>query len=107
MDTEFEDAVRILLIQVPRGTVTSYSQLAKLAGYPGYARHVGRLLSQLPDDSKLPWHRVVTASREISRRGTLAAAIQKQLLRAEGVALKGDRVDPALLWVPDWKPSGR
>jgi len=100
MDVEFEEAVRTLLAQVPTGSVATYGQLARLAGYPGYARHVGRLLSHLPDDSKLPWHRVVTASREVSRRGTRAAAKQKRLLREEGVELKGDRVGQAHLWLP-------
>lgn len=100
MHAEFEHAVQLLLTQVPKGRVTTYGELARLAGYPGYARHVGKLLSDLPEDSRLPWHRVVTASREVSRRGTSAAARQKQLLRAEGVALKGDRVEKFHLWTP-------
>ncbi len=99
MDAEFERAVRTLLAQVPKGCVTTYGELARLAGFPGYARHVGKLLSDMPEDSKLPWHRVVTASREVSRRGTSAAALQKQLLRAEGVRLKGDRVERSHLWL--------
>lgn len=100
MHAEFEIAVRTLLAKIPRGHVATYGQLARLAGFPGYARHVGRLLSELPEDSRLPWHRVVTASREVSRRGTAAAARQKALLRAEGVELSGDRVTKDHLWQP-------
>lgn len=100
MQAEFEHAVRTLLSRVPAGRVTTYGDLARMAGYPGYARQVGKLLADLPEDSRLPWHRVVTASRMLSRRGTEAAALQKQLLRAEDVRLSGDRVDGAHLWAP-------
>ena len=39
--------------QIPRGKVTTYGEIAKLAGYP-YARHVGKALGNLPKDSTLP-----------------------------------------------------
>lgn len=100
MHAEFEHAIRTLLSRLPAGQVTTYGDLARMAGYPGYARHVGKLLADLPEDSRLPWHRVVTASRVVSRRGTPAAALQKRLLRAENVRLNGDRVDAAHLWEP-------
>ena len=100
MSPEFTTAVHHLLGQIPSGKVSTYGQLAGLAGYPGYARHVGRLLAQLPDDSTLPWFRVVNASLTPSRQGTAAADRQRSLLKAEKVEFRGERVSRKHLWVP-------
>ena len=100
MSPEFMTAVHHLLGQIPQGKVCTYGQLATLAGYPGYARHVGRLLAQLPDDSRLPWFRVVNASLCPSRQGSAAAARQRSLLKTEGVEFRGERVARDHLWVP-------
>ena len=54
------------LMQVPEGYVVTYGQLAELAGLGRAARWVGRTLSQLPEGSRLPWHRVVAAGGRIS-----------------------------------------
>ncbi|MHB1523630.1 MAG: MGMT family protein [Candidatus Dormibacteria bacterium] len=50
--------VRVLLETSP-GDVLSYGDVARLAGHPGAARAVGRVLAT---SSGLPWWRVVTAS---------------------------------------------
>ena len=55
--------------QIPRGKVTTYGEIAKLAGYPGYARHVGKALGNLPAESTLPWHRVINSQGKISLKG--------------------------------------
>lgn len=51
---------------VPAGRVITYGQLARLAGYPQQARLVGRMLADLPPDTRLPWHRVVNAQGRIT-----------------------------------------
>jgi methylated-DNA-protein-cysteine methyltransferase-like protein len=55
-----------VLHSIPKGRLCSYGEVAKLAGLPGKARWVGKLLSQLPADSKLPWFRVINAQGKIS-----------------------------------------
>ncbi|KPA98464.1 putative methylated DNA-protein cysteine methyltransferase, partial [Pseudomonas asplenii] len=50
-------ALYLTLDQVPEGKVVTYGQLAELAGLGRAARWVGRTLSQLPADTRLPWHR--------------------------------------------------
>jgi len=93
LSTEFIDAVYQAVAQVPNGTVASYGQIAELAGHPGYARHVGKLLSQLPNDSNLPWHRIVKASGEIAFDvGSDQFIRQLELLNNEQVTLKGNRI---------------
>ncbi|MCD8520716.1 MAG: MGMT family protein [Saccharospirillaceae bacterium] len=74
------------LAGIPAGSVVTYGQLAALAGMPGRARWVGRVLSQLPEGSQLPWFRVINAQGRISFPPDSAAfARQQSRLLAEGV----------------------
>lgn len=83
-----------MLAQVPAGRVVSYGQLAEMAGLGRAARWVGRTLSQLPEGSRLPWHRVVAAGGRLSLdAGSVSGAEQRARLRAEGVLVHDDRVD--------------
>lgn len=82
------DAILAIVQSIPAGRVATYGQVAELAGLPGRARLVGRTLGLLPDDSAVPWHRVVNAGGRISPRGDGASATEQELLLAdEGVAI--------------------
>jgi methylated-DNA-protein-cysteine methyltransferase-like protein len=56
---------------------------------------VGWALRTLPEDSRVPWHRVLNARGAISSRGIpLAEDIQRRLLQREGVRFNDSgRVD--------------
>ncbi|WP_110969749.1 MGMT family protein [Pseudomonas huaxiensis] len=87
-------ALYMVLGQVPEGKVVSYGELADLAGLGRAARWVGRTLSQLPPDTRLPWHRVLGAGGRLSLAlGTPSGDEQRARLRAEGVSLRNNRVD--------------
>jgi methylated-DNA-protein-cysteine methyltransferase-like protein len=87
-------ALYLTLAQVPEGKVVSYGQLAELAGLGRAARWVGRTLSQLPGDTKLPWHRVLGAGGRISLPvGSPSGDEQRARLRAEGISVLNNRVD--------------
>ena len=73
-----------LVHQIPLGTVSTYGDIAKFSGYPGYARQVGAILSNLPEDSALPWHRVINSKGEISLKGEDLQR-QKSRLVEEGI----------------------
>ena len=79
----YYDVVR----RIPSGRVATYGQVAAEAGLPGRARQVGYAMAALPNGSDVPWHRVVNARGEVSRRsgGTAFEQIQRVLLEAEGV----------------------
>lgn len=83
-----------VLGQVPPGKVVSYGQLAELAGLGPVARWVGRTLGQLPEDTRLPWHRVLGAGGRLCLApGTPSGEEQRARLRAEGVGVQDNRVD--------------
>ena len=91
-----------IIQQIPKGCVATYGQVAELAGLPGCARMVGRTLSQLPNGSQLPWHRVIAASGEISVPANSDSFIeQKQRLVSEGVTVNKNRVN---LKIRRWQP---
>ena len=66
---------------IPRGSVQAYSDID-----PAAPRLVGRVLATTHED--VPWHRVVRADGSIPK-----GRRQRDLLLAEGVPMKGDRVD--------------
>lgn len=70
------------------GYVTTYGDVAKLAGSPRAARQVGGVLKRLPEGSTLPWHRVVNRHGTISLTGPDLQR-QRQALLAEGVMVSG------------------
>ena len=86
-----EERIWQVVAEIPHGNVASYGQVAELAGLPKGARRVGRCLSRLPRETRLPWHRVVNATGGISLPGS-AGLRQRELLLDEGVAFDGDRV---------------
>ena len=56
--------IEAILALIPAGRVVSYGQVADLAGLPGRARLVGKVLRET--DKTLPWHRVLGAGGAIS-----------------------------------------
>jgi methylated-DNA-protein-cysteine methyltransferase-like protein len=67
--------------EIPEGFVRTYGDID-----PQAPRLVGRVLANTHEE--MPWHRVVRADGSVAmgRR-------QRELLRREGVPMRGDRVD--------------
>jgi len=82
-DRNFRIKIEELMAQVPYGQVTTYGDLAGLAGHANASRIVGGIAHY--GNLELPWHRLV------NRFGGLASGfhggreVQRQLLEAEGV----------------------
>ena len=100
--------------RIPRGRVATYGQVARLAGLPGHARQVGYALHAMATAKPVPWHRVINARGEISRRshpGSDEAGsdeAQRQFLEVEGVVFDArGRVDLVRYqWRPRLRSSG-
>ena len=75
---------------VPRGRVVTYGQVAR--GVRGATpRLVGYAMAALPEQSGIPWHRVVNHRGGISlRSGGDGGLIQRRLLEGEGVRFYGN-----------------
>lgn len=84
-------AIANAIRRVPRGKVSTYGAIAKAAGYPRNARHVGGVLRQMPG---LAWQRILGSGGRISLPRE-AGLEQRFLLEAEGVKFRGRRVDLA------------
>ena len=94
----FRERVWQLVAAIPRGHVATYGQIATLAGSPQQSRLVGRILSRLPTDTRLPWYRVINAHGKISNPNPVR---QRQLLEQDGIEVKLYRVKlPAYQWLP-------
>lgn len=83
-DDNFRGKVYSLIEQVPYGMVTTYGDIAALAGHASAPRIVGGIAHY--GNTDLPWHRLV------NRFGGLASGfhggreVQAQLLAQEGVS---------------------
>ena len=61
---------------------------------PGAPRRAGAVLSEC-DDPTVPWYRVVRADGSLAK-----GARQRDLLEAEGVPVRGERVDMVVARLP-------
>ncbi|NVJ58920.1 MAG: MGMT family protein [Gammaproteobacteria bacterium] len=88
---------------IPEGRVASYGQVADLAGLPGRARLVGKVLRQSSPEHQLQWHRVLRSNGQLAfEKFSKQAQEQKELLLSENISIKNNRVD---LKVFQWCPS--
>lgn len=90
VELSVQDRIRLVVNGIPPGRVLTYGQVAEQAGLPRRARLVGRILSSLPADTRIPWHRVVAAGGRIAVRGG-GEHEQRRRLRAEAVPMRGIR----------------
>lgn len=99
--SQFRQDVEAIVATLPAGKVTTYGDLAALAGHPYAARVVGGVAHY--GSPALPWHRVV------NRHGGLASGypggmeVQRQHLEAEEITCTDYIVDDfaTLRWRPE------
>ena len=87
---DFRSKVLHIIHAIPEGRVATYGQIARLADQPNQSRLVGRILSQLPFGSKLPWHRVLNSQGRISSPN---GQVQAERLAKEEIVLINGRVN--------------
>lgn len=85
----FTSDVIEIVQSIPCGRVTTYGQVALLAGHPRAARVIAGIMTRYEDG--LPWHRVINRHGFISiKRLDIPKEIQKGLLENEGVVVSPD-----------------
>jgi methylated-DNA-protein-cysteine methyltransferase-like protein len=80
------ERVRALVASIPAGRVSTYGDIAAVAGLSS-PRIVGWIMRT--DSLDLPWHRVITASGRPAKHLTTK---QLELLRAEGILAKDGKI---------------
>ena len=97
------ESIWCVVAAIPAGRVSTYGEVAQLAGLPRGARQVGRALGKAPASLQLPWFRVIAAGGRIALpKGTRGYHTQVSKLRADGVTVENGRVRlPDFQWTPD------
>ncbi len=87
--------------QIPKGKVSTYGTVARLAGFGGHARLVGYALHALPKGTDIPWQRVINAQGRISvRKAGGAEGRQERKLRREGIRIHRGKINLSLYGWP-------
>jgi O-6-methylguanine DNA methyltransferase len=86
----FAERVLLVVRRIPPGRVTTYGDVARLAGRPRGARAVGAVLRAATRPG-LPYHRVVAAGGRLGGYGA-DPHLKRSLLVAEGLTLRRGRI---------------
>lgn len=96
--SEFEQAVLLKALEIPRGEVRTYAWIAREIGRPTAVRAVGSALRKNPVPVLIPCHRVVRTDGQIGNYALGGRDAKRAILAAEGV-------DPD--WLEEHARSGR
>jgi len=83
------------LLQVPKGQVTTYGELAKAVGLENGQRTIGKVMNKNPYPVIIPCHRVVMSTGKIGGYA-YGEKIKSNMLTKEGIKIKNGKI-------LDWK----
>lgn len=93
IQSKFDEAVWHIVSSITAGSVMSYGEVARAAGFPRHARMVSRAMSRSPES--LPWYRVIRSDHTLAFDvGSTAYKKQRSLLEAESVRFIDGKVVP-------------
>ena len=85
------------LLQVPKGQITTYGELAKAVGLKNGQRAVGKIMNKNPYPVIVPCHRVVMSTGKVGGYA-YGEKIKSNMLSKEGIKIKDGKI-------LDWKNS--
>ncbi len=88
---KLEHKVYKKLLQVPKGKVTTYSELAKAVGLKNGQRAIGRIMNKNPFPVIVPCHRVILSSGKIGGYAW-GEKIKTNMLSKEGVQIRQGKI---------------
>ena len=86
----FRSKVLAVVRRIPAGRVATYGDVAAAAGSPRASRAVGNIMRECRSSS-VPCHRVIAAGGRLGGFGG-NLQLKRELLRAEGIFVSGNRV---------------
>jgi methylated-DNA-[protein]-cysteine S-methyltransferase len=79
------------LLQVPKGKITTYGELAKAVGMTNGQRAVGRIMNKNPYPVIIPCHRVIKSDGSVGGYA-YGEKIKSNMLKKEGLEIKNGKV---------------
>jgi len=79
------------LLEVPKGKVTTYSELAKAVGLKNGQRAIGRMMNKNPFPVIIPCHRVILSNGKIGGYAW-GEKIKTNMLSKEGIKIKNGKI---------------
>jgi len=79
------------LLEVPKGQITTYGELAKAVGLKNGQRTVGKIMNKNPYPVIIPCHRVVMSTGKIGGYA-YGENIKTKLLNDEGIQIKNGKI---------------
>lgn len=81
--TQFQDKVRAVVRQIPKGIVMTYKEVAYAAGKPGAARAVANTMAANYDET-VPCHRVIRSDGGLGGYNRGGTEKKRSILESEG-----------------------
>ena len=108
MKTSFQKDVIDIVLQIPKGKVTSYGAIAKFLGHTRGARMVGWVMNNCVKineerNIKIPAHRVVNRNGLLTGRHHFETPTKMQeLLETENIVVENDQIQDfeSVFWNP-------
>jgi methylated-DNA-[protein]-cysteine S-methyltransferase len=79
------------LLEVPKGKITTYGELAKAVGLKNGQRAVGKIMNKNPYPVIIPCHRVVKSDGKIGGYA-YGEEIKSNMLSREGIVIKNGKI---------------
>ncbi|GFN41684.1 MAG: methylated-DNA--protein-cysteine methyltransferase [Marine Group I thaumarchaeote] len=86
-----EQMVYKKLIQVPKGQITTYGELAKAVGLKNGQRAIGRIMNKNPYPAIVPCHRVVNSNGKIGGYA-YGIDVKTNMLTKEGIEIQNGKI---------------
>jgi methylated-DNA-[protein]-cysteine S-methyltransferase len=86
-----ENKVYKKLLEVPKGKVTTYSELAKSVGLRNGQRVIGRIMKKNPFPVIIPCHRVILSNGKIGNYAW-GEKVKTKMLSIEGIKTMNGRI---------------
>ena len=88
---KLEEKVYKKLLEVPKGRVTTYAELAKAVGLEHGQRAIGRIMNKNPYPVIIPCHRVILSNGRIGGYAW-GEDVKTKMLSKEGIKIKDGKI---------------